>query len=224
MNNNQSLSSIFNIQNIENHNIKVCKNKLSQTELVVNYIQEGLNKGEGVVIIAKPELRKLVTAALKDLNIDFESAKILGQLKFFDAEFLLSTIHIDGEIDKIAFYESIEPPLIEMKNKFKHVHAMSEMVDILWSDGFQQSAHQLEELWGEIAKKENIFVLVTYLLDSFDTKCYDEFIVRLCKGNAALIPDEIYQTLKLSLIDGIEDVFSQTWNEAIKLLQQGKLA
>lgn len=88
------------------HIVQVCHNVTAQAEAVTHYINEGLLSGESVIVIARPVLRKAVMSRMDALGLDLQASKNEGQIKFFDAEFILFGFLIDGELNERASMNS----------------------------------------------------------------------------------------------------------------------
>ena len=87
MNTNTPPKNAFSLPETGNHIVQVCQNEISQVETVTQFVKEGLENDEGVVIIARPALRKAVISKMDALGLDVHAFKSQGQIKFFDADF-----------------------------------------------------------------------------------------------------------------------------------------
>src|SRR5665648_112427 len=82
-----------------NHIVKVCQNAATRAAAVTHFIKKGLSKGEAVIIISRPELRKTVGVLLEKLGLDVQYLKDKDQIKFFDVELLLSGLLVNDGLD-----------------------------------------------------------------------------------------------------------------------------
>ena len=131
--------------------VQACQNVAAQAEIITQYIKEGLQNDEAVIVIAKPAVRKAVTFELNELGLDVQAIKNQGQIKFFDAEFLLLGFMNEGAIEEQAFQEFVGTPIQTAQLKFGKVRVFSEMVDLLWKNGQHSAALQLENLWSKLS-------------------------------------------------------------------------
>lgn len=194
------------------HFVQVCQNLTSQAEILTQYIIEGLTNGEGIVIIARVGLRKALSAKFKDLGLDLNDLKAQGKIRIFDADFMLSLFNFDDTVDRAAFEKCVLPPVLETKLKFGKVRAFGEMVDILWKDGWQDLAIELEGWWGEICEEHNLMLLCTYLLESLDPAEYNHSLKRICNTHNHLVP---ITTFNSSPSEGMVDSFEAAWNNVV---------
>ena len=63
--------------------VQACQNVAAQAEIITQYIKEGLQNDEAVIVIAKPAVRKAVTFELNELGLDVQAIKNQGQIKIF---------------------------------------------------------------------------------------------------------------------------------------------
>lgn len=201
-----------------NHIVQVCKNVTSQAEILTRYIKEGLLNNEGIIVIARPSLRKTVLSKLDALGFDNQTVKNQGQVRFFDAEFLLSNILIDGTIEEQAFRNLVGIPVQFAQSKFGKVRAFGEMVDILWQRDLQDMAIQLEDLWEDLCANQSLRFLCTYLLDNLDPNDYDHALEKIYKHHKYLMPDLFYSELGESL----HDAFGEAWNRVMNKLSENQ--
>jgi hypothetical protein len=199
---------------MHNHIVRICRNITGQAEILTSYIKEGLLNNEGVIVIARPSLRKIVLSKLDALGFDSQLIKNQGQVRFFDAEFLLSNILIDGVIEEQAFRNLVEIPIQTTQSKFGKIRAFGEMVDILWQRDLQDMATQLEDLWEDLCAKQNLNFLCTYLLDNLDPNDYDSALEKIYKHHTYLGADSFNPDLG----EALQDAFGAAWNRVIDRL------
>lgn len=116
----------------ESHIVQVCQNETFRENIVTNYTKDGLLNDEAVIVVAGPTLRKAVISKLDAQNFDVQNLKNQGQIKFLDAEFLLSSFLIDGVLEEQSFQQSIETPIQAARAEYGKVRIFGEMVDVLW--------------------------------------------------------------------------------------------
>lgn len=204
------------------HIVQICQNKAFQVEVVTHYIREGLLNGEAAIIIAKPALRKAVIAKMDALGLDVHALRSQGQIKFFDAEFLLSGFLIDGVLEEQIFQEFIGFPIQVAQLEFGKVRIFGEMVDVLWKEGQHDTALQLEDLWNNLSKKQEFSLLCTYSLDSFNPNTYDDCLERICNRYTHLIPMENGDLSEPAVDDALRDVFGAAWNRVLDKLAEAE--
>lgn len=206
-----------------NHRVQVCQNDISQAEAVTHYIQEGLLNNEAVIVFARPALRRAVMSKMDGLGLDVQTFKSQGQIKFFDAEFLLSSFLIEGELEDSAFQEFIGLPIQAAQLKFGKVRAFGEMVNVLWKRGQYDTAMQLEDFWNDLSKKLEFSLLCSYSMDNLDPNAYDDSLELICKCHKHLVPVEEGDLSESTADDGaMLDVFGAAWNRVMGKLAESK--
>lgn len=206
---------------IGSHYVQICPDEASQVEVLTRYISDGILNDEAVIAIAKTALRKAVLARLYTLGFDLQALKNKDQVKFFDAEFLLSDLLLDGVLEEQAFQVFVVLPIQEAKLKYRKVRAFGEMVDILWQNGQHNSAIQLEELWNDLCKKEELKLLCTYFLTSLDENSYDHALEHICKCHTHVVPmDDMVVNSNLGL--ELTDKFKTAWNLVMAKLDRSR--
>ncbi len=201
------------------HIVQVCQSKTAQAELLTHYIKDGFLSNEAVIVIARPGLRKAVLLKLDALGVDIQSYRKQGQIKLFDAEFLLSNILIDDVIDEQNFHKFIGSQIQAAQSEYGKVRAFGEMVDILWQRGLYDTAMQLENIRNDLCMKHELMLLCTYLLDSLDSTAYDASLERICKCHTHSLPIHSFNP------EGGEPLlkrFGAAWNSVMDKLTESK--
>ncbi len=222
MNTNQAWQDVLTNPAAGSHIVQVCQNKALQVEVITRYVKEGLLNDEAVIIIATSALRKAVIAKMDALGLDVHTFKSQSQIKFFDAEFLLSGFLIDGVLEEQAFQEFIGIPIQAAQLKFGKVRAFGEMVDVLWKEGQHDTAIQLEDLWNNLSKKQEFSLLCTYSLDSLNPNAYDDSLERICNRHTHLIPLENSDLSAPTVDSAMLDIFGAAWNRVMDKLAEAE--
>lgn len=152
----------------QNNIVQVCQDDIFQAEAVTQYIQEGLSKDEAVVIYARPSLRKSVIRKLEQVGIEVGNYKQLGQIKFFDVEYILSCFYTEDIVNESSFQDLIGSSLQDLRPRFGKIRIFGEMVNVLWKNGEYEAAMKLEECWNNLSRKFEFSLLISYSLDSVD--------------------------------------------------------
>ena len=121
-------------------------------ERVSAFIAPGLNAGEAAIVIATPEHRESIEVALEARGIDVAAMRQQGSYVDLDAAETMSLFMVDGQPDPRRFVEVIGGAITQARPKaqFPIVRAYGEMVALLWAQGRQGAAINLEELWNEL--------------------------------------------------------------------------
>jgi hypothetical protein len=116
------------------------------------FIAPGLMAGEAGIVIATPEHRAMIQVQLEAQGIDVAEMRKQGSYLDLDAAETMSLFMVDGKPDRARFVEVIGGMITfaRPKARFPIVRAYGEMVALLWAQGRQEAAIDLEELWNEL--------------------------------------------------------------------------
>jgi anti-sigma regulatory factor (Ser/Thr protein kinase) len=125
-------------------------------ERVVAFARTGLAAGEAVVIVATPEHRSAIGAALGASSAD---------LVMLDAAETLFRFWHGTEMDHAAFDEVIGGLVRGLAADGRRVRAFGEMVALLWDEGLVNAAIELEAMWCDLRNRVNFELLCAYPSD-----------------------------------------------------------
>lgn len=211
-----SLKTAFFDSTAGNHFVQICPNEAYQVETLTNYIKAGLLNNEAVIVIARAPLRASVIFKLNAQGFNMQNLRNKDQVKFFDAEFLLSGLLQNGTLDEEAFHMSVELPAQAAKLKYGKVRTFGEMVDILWKGGKYNLAVQLEKLCSDLCERRKLIHFCTYLLTTLDSNAYAQSLERICRCHTHLVP--MNTSLNPSVCGVSLDIFWTAWNQVIASL------
>jgi signal transduction histidine kinase len=133
--------------------------------VVTDFIVEGLDADEPIVVIATEPHRRAFRAGLERRGLDPERLLASGRLTLIDAHELLTTLMVDEAPDRGRFMSSIDGLLTAAAgDDGRRVRAFGEMVDLLWQEGNRSGAVALEELWNELAERRSFTLLCAYVV------------------------------------------------------------
>lgn len=136
---------------------------------VGRFIDEGLARGDGALVLAGPEHREAFAAQLDGRRKGALDAARAGQLVFLDAAETLQRTLVDGRPDRRRFAEVIGGVLrgIEARNGRRGIRAYGELVGILWADGRRDAAVRLEEYWNALLEAHAVELFCGYPIGIF---------------------------------------------------------
>ncbi len=164
--------------------------------VVGEFVREGLQIGNAVVVIATPPHREGIAARL-DMG-EADDAQRSGRLVWLDAECTLASFMVGDAPDRDRFRESVERVLGAAEELTVHpraVRAYGEMVDVLWRRGNMKAAIRLEELWTEIVRERGSSLLCAYRMRSFYREGDDSRFLDICKTHNLVLPTESFSRL-----------------------------
>lgn len=134
---------------------------------VVGFIDEGLQLGESVVVIATPEHSDAFMTALsrsRGTN-DLRSRRLV----FLDAQATLDQFMCDGKPDWRRFEQVVGGTIrgLRRAKPSARLRAYGEMVGILWAAGQVDAAVQLEKFWNVLLGGDGFTLFCGYPIDVF---------------------------------------------------------
>lgn len=149
------------------HDVRFYDGDRQAVETVTRYVEEGLARGERVVVIATAEHLRDLEHAAKPAAVVAE-ARATGQVVLLEATRALSAFMVDGLPDRDLFRLSVGGVIEDAGADGTPVRAFGEMVTLLWGEGNVAGALQLEELWNELAERHDFSLLCGYPTTALD--------------------------------------------------------
>ncbi|MEO6146909.1 MAG: MEDS domain-containing protein, partial [Sulfuriferula sp.] len=162
MQTNKSWRTLLAQPEVGNHIVQICQNDIFLVEAVTHYVCTGLRNGETAIVITTPARRKAMIASLELSGDDILERKNQGQIRFFDAEILLSTFMIDGMPEWELFEKHLGQIIQAIQLNHKKIRAYGDMVNILWQNKQHEAAIELEKFWNDLSKQLDFSLLCTY--------------------------------------------------------------
>ena len=127
------------------HIVQFYENEAFLIEKLAEYLIPGLELGEMGLVIAAPERRQALVRALAGAGMRPESLEMKGLLVLLDARETLDRFLVEDRLDEARFRKVFDG-LVERAHG-KPIRAFGEMVALLWAEGREEAAVQLEDLW-----------------------------------------------------------------------------
>jgi hypothetical protein len=172
-------------------------------DAVAEYVGNGLARGEGAIVIARPAHRAALLAILA------RQACQPGQLVLLDADETLARFMVNGMPAWSSFREVIGGAIAELRLAYPTVRAYGEMVDVLWQGGSRDAAIRLEEYWNELGKLQTFSLFCAYRLDPLDSALYGGPLESVCKVHSHLVPSREWRGLEAAVQRASEKVLEQ---------------
>ena len=133
-------------------------------ESIADYIADGLHAGEAGVVIATAAHRAALEARMTALGIDVVAATAEGRYVGLDAQTTLGHLMVEGRLSATAFVTRIGETIVRARGDDggRRVRAFGEMVALLWADGREEAALELEELWNDLARSIPFALICAY--------------------------------------------------------------
>ena len=183
------------------HLVQVYTDPEFLVDAVAEYLATGLQRGEGAIVIARPEHRKRFAIALEARGVDPGDA-----LRMLDAQHTLDGFMANGMPQWTAFHASCGGAIAELRLRYPTVRAYGEMVDILWQRGERTAALRLEDFWNELGRLQTFSLLCAYQMDPLDSEAYAGALQAVCRCHSHLIPARDYSQLNAAVDQAAKEV------------------
>jgi PAS domain S-box-containing protein len=182
----------------DDHFVRFYQDDSHLYKTVGRFLREGLECGEGLVVIATPEHRAGFERAVGEDGFDVATAKERGDLTLLDAGETLSSVLIGdvarGVLDPEAFgrvvggvVEQASAGVVRRK-----VRAYGEMVALLFKQGNTEATVALEDLWNALIQSHSFQLYCAYALGDFNRATHLEPFRRICAVHSHVLPAESY--------------------------------
>ena len=172
---------------VNRHFAQLHRDPQALTEAVTLYLETGLRRGNGVVVIATPSHTERFLARLRQSGLDPSQVLKSGQLELHDAERVLCKFMRNDMPDWDDFRKALSA-VFERVRAFGRgtTRAYGEMVNVLWQEGKQEAAIRLEEYWNELARLYPFSLFCSYMLDPNHPHSYDG-LEAICRTHSDII-------------------------------------
>ncbi|HET9768011.1 MAG TPA: ATP-binding protein [Thermoanaerobaculia bacterium] len=152
---------------------------------VARFLGDGLAHGRAAVVIATPEHRQAIAAALAEHARGAAAAEAAGRLVYLDADERLHAVcDARGEPTVDGVRRELGPLIADLAARWGRVHAYGEMVDLLAGAGRIDAAVVLEEAWNELLPQYPVELLCACRLSAFDGDADSHGFRRVCAAHA----------------------------------------
>lgn len=128
----------------------------------VPHLDEALSRGGSVVVVATPDHRRDLIAALDRRGIDVPAGRRAERIVELDAEATLEAVMADGAAEAGAFDAVVGETVVRSVQRATPLHVFGEMVDLLWDRGEPEAAIGLERRWNDLRSRVSFSLLCAY--------------------------------------------------------------
>ena len=186
------------------------------TDAVTVYLQTGLRRGNGVVVIASPEHTDLFLRRLREDALDTGAFLKSGQLELHDAELTLRKFMRNDLPDWEDFRHAMAS-IFERVRAFGRgtTRAYGETVSLLWQEGKQEAAIRLEEFWNDLAQLYPFSLFCGYMLDVHNEHAYAGPLEEIGRTHSDIIATAEDERFRVALDAASRDVFGVPLSEMV---------
>lgn len=125
-----------------------------------------LDQGQAVLCAVADSTRLMLEEQLTKRGIDVSDARTRGQYVHLDGADVLRQITHNGRPDPARFREVVGWEVERLVNEYPGVWMYGELAAILWSQGFERGAIELDRLWASVAESEPVVLCVAFPVEA----------------------------------------------------------
>ena len=206
---------------VNRHFAQLHRDPQALTDAVTLYLQTGLRRGNGVVVIATPIHTDLFLSRLRDDDLDPTKFIKSGQLEVHDAELTLRKFMQHDMPDWDDFRRAVGA-VFERVRAFGRgtTRAYGEMVNVLWHEGKQEAAIRLEEYWNELARLYPFSLFCSYMLDVHHDHSYNGPLEDIGRTHSDILGTADDERFRVALDAASRDVFGVPLSQMVGYSRQ----
>jgi hypothetical protein len=166
------------------HHLQLFDSSKSLAETVAGFLLAGFNRGEPLLVVATPEHRELLTRKLEEAGLNTREVAA-SRLVVLDAAQTLDKFMRQDTPNAAAFDEVVGSLVGRLANG-RRVCIYGEMVDVLAARGNLKAAHQLEELWNDLGRRESYTLFCGYASGHFGDPKTAKALHDICDAHSQL--------------------------------------
>jgi len=189
------------------HIVQLYQDQDFLSRAVCQFAGAGFANGEGIILVSTLTHWNAFRPRLEAEGVDVQAAQERGQLMVVDAEELLPRFMRDGMPDSVVFPGIFGEVVGQARagGRYEKVRVWGEMVDVLWERGDVAASMNLEDLFDQLAKKVDISIFCSFLMDNFNGDVHAHMLPRLGTNHSHLIPVEDYARLERAVADALRE-------------------
>ena len=179
---------------------------------VCRFAGAAIANGEGIILVPTLAHWNAIRPRLEAEGVDVEAARDRGQLTVVDADEFLPRFMRDAMPDSPVFL-GLAADIIGQAyagGRYQKVRWWGEMVNVLWERGDVAASMNLEDLFDQLAKKHDIAIFCSFLMDNFNGDVHARMLPRLGTNHSHLIPVEDYARLERAVADALRETVGAT--------------
>jgi hypothetical protein len=174
---------------------------------VCRFAGAAIASGEGIILVPTLIHWNGIRPRLEAEGVDVEAARERGQLTVVDADELLPRFMRNAMPDSPVFLGLAGDVIGQARaaSRYQKVRWWGEMVNVLWERGDAAASMNLEDLFDQLAKKHDIAIFCSFLMDNFNGEVHAHMLPRLGTNHSHLIPVEDYARLERAVADALRE-------------------
>jgi hypothetical protein len=196
------------------HIVQLYQDQEFLNRAVCRFAGAALANGEGIILVPTLAHWNAIGPRLEAEGVDVKAARERGQLTVVDADELLPRFMRDAMPDSPVFLGLAGDVIGQARagGRYQKVRWWGEMVNVLWERGDVAASMSLEDQFDQLAKKHDIAIFCSFLMDNFNGEVHTHMLPRLGTNHSHLIPVEDYARLERAVAAALGETVGQ--NEA----------
>ncbi len=160
---------------------------------IAHFLADALCEGDVALVVAPVERLNAIHDALEARGLDCREAVKRGRLELLEAHETLDKFMYAGRPDAAAFDRAVGDRVRELlaRRQVRSLHAYGEMVGVLWSDGNDMGAVELEALWNHLLADLPVSLYCGYPLEGFDEAVWSDTMESVLAAHTRAIPERL---------------------------------
>ncbi|WP_207429047.1 MEDS domain-containing protein [Pedobacter sp. SYSU D00535] len=168
------------------HVLQIYEDEESFLQVLTDFVGEGINLGEGVIVIATQKHLNGLEAKLLDHGLNVKALIETRSYIPLDEKETLALFMVEGWPDEARFNREITSIINRAKAGNRGVRAFGEMVALLWAEGNNGATVNLEYLWNKLVKTEAFSLFCAYPRAGFTQNATDS-VMGICHSHSKMI-------------------------------------
>ncbi|HEY2116793.1 MAG TPA: PAS domain S-box protein [Candidatus Angelobacter sp.] len=163
------------------------------------FIGAAIAAGDSAIVIATESHREELRKRLVETGLDLGVAGKQGRFVSVDAAETLARFMVRDRPDPERFEKTIGGIIAKLSSAARQdgqVVAFGEMVALLWAEGNQQAALELEQLWNRLQEKHAFHLHCAYPMNLFSQATDATGIESICTQHSHITPAEQFTNLQ----------------------------
>jgi hypothetical protein len=179
------------------HVLQIYDNTEVFLDTLVDFVGNGINAGDSVIVIATKEHLQAVHQKLSAHTLKMQSLISEGQYIPLDAKECLAKFMVNGWPDELLFRELVSGVMLKARQKNRQVRAFGEMVALLWEQGECEATVALEKMWNSFCANQAFCLFCAYPKSGFAGDPFTS-VHDICCAHSKVISGDNHRRNKLS--------------------------
>ena len=189
------------------HIVQLYQDEDFLSRAVCRFAGGALANGEGIILVPTPDHWNAIRPRLEAEGVDVKAARARGQLTVVDSDECMPRFMRDSMPDSSIFLGLAADVIGQARAgvRYEKVRWWGEMVNVLWERGDVAASMTLEDQFDQLAKKHDIAIFCSFLMDNFNGEVHTHMLPRLGTNHSHLIPVEDYGRLERAVADALRE-------------------